>query len=147
MVILQSYFPSYNYQQDKSTYYDCWITLKTAPKIAVSNLYCKITLVWLDSSLSAGCFTNWQSAFKQVFIIKARWGSPFRYNIGSHLIYVGKQYFIGVGITCLSIYIYITGYFHWIQLEWVVTQSLSIASHTRNRNIWYHLLTVDCGVS
>ncbi len=52
MVILQSYFPSYSYQQDKSTYYDCWITLQTAPKIATSNLYCNITLVWLDSSLS-----------------------------------------------------------------------------------------------
>ncbi len=52
MVILQSYFPSYNYQQDKSTSYDCWITQQTALKIAVSNLYCKITLVWLDSSLS-----------------------------------------------------------------------------------------------
>ncbi len=52
MVILQSYFRSYNYQQDKSTYHDCWITLQTALKIAASNLYCKITLVWLDSSLS-----------------------------------------------------------------------------------------------
>ncbi len=52
VVILQSYFPSYNYQQDKSTYYDCWITLQSALKIAASNLYCKITLVWLDSSLS-----------------------------------------------------------------------------------------------
>ncbi len=50
---LQSYFPSYNYQQDTSTYYDCWITLQTAFKIAASNLYCKITLVWLDSSLRA----------------------------------------------------------------------------------------------
>ncbi len=28
------------------------ITLQTALKIAASNLYCKITLVWLDSSLS-----------------------------------------------------------------------------------------------
>ncbi len=52
MVILQSYFKSYNYQQDKSTYYDCWITRQTALKIAASNLYCKITLVWLNSSLS-----------------------------------------------------------------------------------------------
>ncbi len=52
VVILQSYFPSYNYQQDKSTYYDCWITLQTALKIAASNLSCKIILVWLDSSLS-----------------------------------------------------------------------------------------------
>ncbi len=51
VVILQSYFSSYNYQQDKSTYYDCWITLQTALKIAASNLYCKITLVWLSSSL------------------------------------------------------------------------------------------------
>ncbi len=50
----KSYFPSYNYrdQHDKTTYYDCWITLKTALKIVVSNLYCKITLVWLDYSLS-----------------------------------------------------------------------------------------------
>ncbi len=38
--------------QDKSTYYDCLITLQTALKNAASNLYCKITLVWLDSSLS-----------------------------------------------------------------------------------------------
>ncbi len=53
MVILQTYFTSYNYQQDKSTYYDCWIILQTALKIAASNLYCKITLVCLDSSLSA----------------------------------------------------------------------------------------------
>ncbi len=52
MVIVQSYFLSYNYQQDKSTYYDCSITLQTAVKIAASNVYCKITLVWLDSSLS-----------------------------------------------------------------------------------------------
>ncbi len=52
MVILMSYFSSYNYEQDKSTYYDCWITLQTALKIAASNLYCKIILVWLDSSLS-----------------------------------------------------------------------------------------------
>ncbi len=52
MVILQSYFQSYNYQQDKSTYYDCWITIQTSLKIAANNLYCKITLVWLDSSLS-----------------------------------------------------------------------------------------------
>ncbi len=52
MVILQSYFPSYNYQQDKSTYYDSWITIQTVLKIAASNLYCKITLVWLDFSLS-----------------------------------------------------------------------------------------------
>ncbi len=52
MVILQSYFPSYNYQQDKSIYCDCWITLQTALKSAASNLYCKITLVSLDSSLS-----------------------------------------------------------------------------------------------
>ncbi len=35
-----------------NTYYDCSITLQTALKIAVMNLYCKITLVWLDSSLS-----------------------------------------------------------------------------------------------
>ncbi len=47
-----SYFPSYNYQQDKRTYYDSWIALQTALKIAAYNLYCKITLVWLDSSLS-----------------------------------------------------------------------------------------------
>ncbi len=40
--------------QDKSTYYDSWITLQTALKIDASNLYCKITLVWLDSSLSVG---------------------------------------------------------------------------------------------
>ncbi len=53
VVILQSYFPSYNYQQDKRTYYDCWITLQSALKIAASNMYCKITLVWLDTSLSA----------------------------------------------------------------------------------------------
>ncbi len=52
VVILQLYFPSYNYQQYKSTYYDCWITLQTVLKIATSNFYCKITLVWLDSSLS-----------------------------------------------------------------------------------------------
>ncbi len=52
VVNLQSYFLSYNYQHDKSIYYDCWITLKTAPQIAASNLYCKITFVWLDSSLS-----------------------------------------------------------------------------------------------
>ncbi len=52
--MLQSYFTSHNYQQDKSTYYDCWITLQTALKIAASNLYCKITLVWMDSSLSVG---------------------------------------------------------------------------------------------
>ncbi len=52
MIILQSHFPSYNYQQDKSAYYDCWITLQTTLKIAASNLYYKITLVWLDSSLS-----------------------------------------------------------------------------------------------
>ncbi len=52
MVIVQSYFPSYNYQQDKSTYYVSWITLQTALKIAGSNLYCKIILVWLDSSLN-----------------------------------------------------------------------------------------------
>ncbi len=52
MVILQSYFPSYNYKQDTSTYYDCWITLQTALKIADSNLYCKITLDWLDSLFS-----------------------------------------------------------------------------------------------
>ncbi len=55
VVIVQSYFPSYNYQQDKSTYDDCWITLQTALKIVGSNLYCKITLVWLDSSLSVDC--------------------------------------------------------------------------------------------
>ncbi len=54
MVILQSYFSSYNYQQDERTYYDCWITLQTALKIAANNLYCKITFVWLDSSLSVG---------------------------------------------------------------------------------------------
>ncbi len=54
MVFLQSYFPLYNYLQDKSTYYDCWITLQTSLKIAASNLYCKITLFWLDSSLSVG---------------------------------------------------------------------------------------------
>ncbi len=34
-----------------NTYYDCWITLQTALKIDACNLYCKITLVWLDSSL------------------------------------------------------------------------------------------------
>ncbi len=48
VVILQSYLPSYNYQQDKSTYYDCWITPLTALKISARNLYCKITLVLLD---------------------------------------------------------------------------------------------------
>ncbi len=53
MLILQSYFPSYNYQQDRSAYYDYWIILQIALKIAASNLYCKITLVWLNSSLSA----------------------------------------------------------------------------------------------
>ncbi len=59
MIILQSYLPSYNYQQDKATYYDCWITLQTALKIAASNLYCKITLVWLESSLSVPlCMTT-----------------------------------------------------------------------------------------
>ncbi len=35
-----------------NAYYNCWITLQTALKIAASNLNCKITLVWLDSSLS-----------------------------------------------------------------------------------------------
>ncbi len=63
MVMLQSYFPSNNYQQDKSTYYDYWITLQTALKIAASNLYCKITLVWLDSSLSVVSYPmSWGSS-------------------------------------------------------------------------------------
>ncbi len=43
---------------DNSAYYDCWITLQIALKIAASNLYCKITLVWLDSSLSVSHW-NW----------------------------------------------------------------------------------------
>ncbi len=76
MIILQSYFPSYNYQQDKRTYYDCWITLQTALKIDASNLYCKITLVWLDSSLSVnkvkGCHDMWMNNF--VF------GMPWKYT-------------------------------------------------------------------
>ncbi len=41
MVILQSYFPSYNYQQDKCTYYDCWITPQTALKIAAYSTILK----------------------------------------------------------------------------------------------------------
>ncbi len=57
VVLLLSYFPSYNYQQDKSTHYYCWITIQNALKIATSNLYCKITLVWLDSSLIAVSLT------------------------------------------------------------------------------------------
>ncbi len=35
-----------------NTYYDCWITLQTTLKIDASDLYCKITLIWLASSLS-----------------------------------------------------------------------------------------------
>ncbi len=44
--------------QDTSTYYDCWITLQTALKIDVSNLFYKITLVWLDSSLWVYMYTS-----------------------------------------------------------------------------------------
>ncbi len=42
-----------------NTYYDCWIILQTALKIADSNLYCKIRLVWLDSSPSAYTINKW----------------------------------------------------------------------------------------
>ncbi len=72
MVILQSYFPSYDYQQDKSTYYDCWITLQTALIIAASNLYCKTTLVWLNSSLSvlhSYCEHHCMSTLNSIVII------------------------------------------------------------------------------
>ncbi len=68
-VILQSHFPSYNYQQDKSTYYDCWITLQIAFKIAASNLYCKITLIWLDSSLSVHTSANYLKTALSIAII------------------------------------------------------------------------------
>ncbi len=47
MVILQSYFPSC-----KITVHTKTVVLQTALKITDSNWFCKITLVWLDSSLS-----------------------------------------------------------------------------------------------
>ncbi len=45
----------WQYIYPASTYYDCWITLQTALKIAASNLYCKITWtplwVWQSNKL------------------------------------------------------------------------------------------------
>ncbi len=47
--IIALYFYSTCYQQDNSTYHDCWITIQTTLKIAASNFYCKITwtLLWV----------------------------------------------------------------------------------------------------
>ncbi len=42
------------------------ITLQTALKIDASNLYCKITLVWLDSSLSVDKFDITLHSFVQI---------------------------------------------------------------------------------
>ncbi len=80
MVILQSYFPSYSYQQDKSTYYDCWNTPQTALKIAASNLYGKIILVWLDSSLSANTIQYHHTVLYYVINSHNKW-----YNYQSDL--------------------------------------------------------------
>ncbi len=57
-----------------------WITIQNAHKIAASNLYCKITLVWLDSSLSVLCIL-WQHMCDFIFDWKSYYVSSINITL------------------------------------------------------------------